>query len=891
MTSRSPSRLQLAVVRWLLSLYPPRFRREFGDAMLADFRERLRDASTFRAMRDLAVSGVREWVAPTFRDKSAGLPEANDRPRAHFWDDLRVDLRGALRGLVRRPGSSLAIIAILALGIGANTAIFSVVNAVLVRPLPLGDPGRLVSVWEDNVEQGTFGDKSSGATAFAWRERIAAFRDVALYGSGASTLTDRGPAEIVPASAVSGNFFDVIGVPAEFGRTFRDEEFWSDTTPVVMLSDALWARRFGRDRSIIGSRIEIDEQPYEVVGIVPAGREFPDRSTDLWVTFRWDRSTPQKRWFREEHFLQVIARLRDGVSVDRARAEFTAVNDQLRQEWPDTNRPLRVTLMPLQERLAGDARVPLQILLGSTITLLLLACANVANLLLVRGSGRSREVAVRAALGAGRSRIVRQMITESLTLAVAGGVMGVAIGLLGIRALIAMQPPDGWRVTDVPLDVRVLVFALAVTLVTGVLFGLMPSLRAAATSGIAALRDGSRTSGGVGHRRASRALVVSEIALAVVLVTGAGLLLRSFVALRHVDPGFQTDHRLTSQIVLPKRYARDGQILDLVDQIVARVNAIPGVNATTYMSRLPLNGTSASLDEFTIEGQSAPVPGGYLGERAVAPNYFELFGVPVLRGRVFDARDQLGAEWVMVINREAARRFFPSSDPIGQRITWDQKPGGQSRWYRIVGVVGDEHQFSMRAAPQVEGFLPFRQMATTRVSVVVDAPRADPALAREMRDAVTAIDPHLPLYRVQTLDEIYSASLGRDKFLLTLVAVFAALALLLASMGVYGVTAEATAQRTQEIGIRVALGARPGEIAELVLRQGLVLAAFGILAGLAVAAAATRALRGVLFGVEPLDLTTFAVVAVMLGLAALVASAMPARRAARLDPLVALRRD
>ena len=890
MTSRPPSRLQLAVVRLLLCLYPPRFRREFGGAMLEDFHERLGDASTFRAMRDLVASGLREWFAPTLRDGSASEAAGAGRPRTHLWSDLGGDLRSAFRGLVRRPGSSLAIIAILALGIGANTAIFSVVNAVLVRPLPLGDSRTLVSLWEDNVEQGTFGDKSSPATYFAWRNEIPAFRDAAGYGGGAATLTD-GAAEIVPLAVVSGNFFDVIGVPAQSGRTFRDGETWSDTAPVVMLSDALWSRRFGRDPAVIGSRIAIDEQPYEVVGIVPAGREFPERGIDLWLTFRWDPSARQKNWFRTEHFVQVVARLNDGVSLDAARAQFDAVNARLKQEAPDTNRAVRATIMPLQERLAGDARVPLQILLGSTMTLLLLACANVANLLLVRASGRTREVAVRSALGAGRGRIVRQMITESLTLSIAGGATGVALGLAGVRALIAMQPPNGWRVDEVPLDGRVLVFALAVTLATGVLFGLMPSLRAASTSGIVALRDGSRTSGGVGHRRASRALVIAEIALAVVLVTGAGLLLRSFVALRHVDPGFQTDHRLTSQIVLPKRYARDGQILDLVDEIIARVSAIPGVDAATYMSRLPLNGTSASLDEFTIEGQSAPVTGGYLGERAVAPNYFELFGVPVLRGRVFDAGDRLGAEWVIVINREAARRFFPASDPIGQRITWDQKPGSQSRWYRIVGVVGDEHQFSMRAEPQVEGFIPFRQMATTRVSVVVDAPHAGPGLAREMRDAITAIDPHLPLYRVQTLDEIYSASLGRDRFLLTLVAVFAALALLLASMGVYGVTAEATSQRTQEIGIRVALGATPSEIAALVLRQGLVLAGLGIIAGLGVAAAVTRVMAGVLFGVEPLDVTTFAVVAVMLGLAALVASAMPARRAAALDPLVALKRE
>ena len=360
---------------------------------------------------------------------------------------------------MRRPGSSLAIIAILALGIGANTAIFSVVNAVLVRPLPLGDPGKLVSVWEDNVEQGTFGDKSSPATYFAWRNEIPAFRDAAGYGGGAATLTD-GAAEIVPLAVVSGNFFDVIGVPAQSGRTFRDEETWSDTAPVVMLSDALWSRRFGRDPAVIGSRIAIDEQPYEVVGIVPAGREFPERGIDLWLTFRWDRSARQKNWFRTEHFVQVVARLNDGVSLDEARAQFDAVNARLKQEAPDTNRAVRATIMPLQERLAGDARVPLQILLGSTMTLLLLACANVANLLLVRASGRTREVAVRSALGAGRGRIVRQMITESLTLAIAGGATGVALGLAGVRALIAMQPPDGWRVDDVPLDGRVLLFAL-----------------------------------------------------------------------------------------------------------------------------------------------------------------------------------------------------------------------------------------------------------------------------------------------------------------------------------------------------------------------------------------------------------------------------------------------
>jgi putative ABC transport system permease protein len=896
---------RIALARLLIYAYPPRFRRQFGDAMRADVADRLADplASSWRVMLDLSASAIREWFAPTLQDPLTRATAGGDTPaRSHLLDDLRLDLRVAWRGLVRRPGLSIAILTILALGIGANTAIFSVVNVVLVRPLPFGDPSRLVAVWEHHVEEGSFADKTAPASFFAWRDRVRSFKNVAAYGGGVVTIADGTAAESVPAASVSGNFFDVIGVPAEYGRTFHDDETWSDTTAVVMLSDGLWARRFGRNPAIVGSTITVNEESSLVVGIVPPGCEFPENGVDVWLTFRWDRASQRANWFRTEHFLQVVARLADGATLERARAELLAVEDRIATDTPEAGKPAQAGITPLQLFLAGDAERPLQVLLGSTMTLLLLACANVANLLLVRATGRRREVAVRSALGARRGRLVRQMITESLLLASVGGALGIGAGTLGARALLALQSPgalarvdEAWRqrssLVDAPLDARVLIFAVAITLATGVIFGLVPALRAAAAGGTAALRDGTRTSAGGAHRRMTRLLVVAELALAVVLVVGAGLLLRSFVALRGVDPGIQTDHRVAASIALPKRYNKDGQVLNVVDQIATSFNRLPGVTATTYASRLPLGGTVANPTPMTIEGRRGAVDDGYLGSRAVAANYFEVFGVPVLRGRAFTNDDRLGAEVVIVINQTAARRFFPGDDPVGQRITWDEHPSSASRWYRIVGVVGDEHQHGVREAPQVEGFLPFAQLSTTRISFVVDAPGGDGRLVDGMRRAVTSIDPALPLYQVQTLDEIYAASLGRDRFLLTLVAAFAVLALLLAALGVYGVTAEATSQRTQEIGIRVALGARSSEIAGLILRQGFVVALVGIAVGLGLAAMAARVLAGVLFGVQPLDVITFAVVSSILAIAALAACAIPARRAARLDPLLALRRE
>jgi putative ABC transport system permease protein len=893
MRTRLLERTAVAMIRLLLRLYPAQFRARFGGAMVDDFRERLAERASGGTAGLLVLVGrtAADLVVTAMRERLSRSARGYGSTRRGVIDDLAVDLRFAFRTLRKRPGFTAVAILIFGLGIGANTAIFSAVNAVLLRPIPVSDPDRLVMVWEENREEGWAREVAAPANFYDWREQVSAFRDAAGYGTGQATLAGDGLPEVLSGSWVTGNFFAVLGVRAAHGRTFREEETWGDAERVVVLSDAFWARRFGRDPAIVGASITIDEVPREVVGILPAGVEFPERGVDLWMPLGWDRSAPQRSWFRSEHFLRVVARLEAGASLEQADEQLQVVVQRLREEYPETNGELGAGITPLQEFLVADARAPLLILLGSTGLLLVLTCANVANLLLVRALGRDREVALRRALGAGGGRIVRQLLTESVALALAGGVVGLSAGLLGVRAMVALQPPGAWRLDDVPIDARVLLFALVISIASGVLFGMAPALRGKSASATTALMQGTRATSGKRSRRASQLMVVAEIGLAVVLVTGAGLLLRSFVALRQVDPGFRIESRAGAAVVLPPRYDSDAKILTFVDELVPRLERLRGVESVTYMSRLPLTGSTAGLRDFTIEGDAGDYTAVYFSGRAVAPNYFMAMGVPVLRGRAFAESDRAGSEPVVVINREMSRKYFANEDPIGRRIAFERNAGAAARWYRIVGMVGDEHQNGVGSPPQAEYFIPFRQIPSVRVRLVVHARGELSGLAEMMRAEVAAVDPMLPLSEYQTLEQMYAGSLGRDRFLFTLVSAFAGLALLLATVGVYGVTAESARRRTHEIGIRVALGARAGDVARMILGHGLSLAGAGILLGLLGALAGVRLLATVLYGVAPHDATTFVTVPIVLALAAGAACAIPALRAARVDPVVALGQD
>jgi putative ABC transport system permease protein len=801
------------------------------------------------------------------------------------------DVRHAVRSLWKAPAFTGAAVLTLTLGIGANTAIFSAVNAVLLRPLPLGHPDQLLMVWESNAEEGSTNGLVSPANLFDWREQVDAFHDVAGYGTGLAAIAGEGPPEVVAGAWVTGNFFDVLGVPAAQGRQFRDEETWSGVPRVVMLSDRLWARRFGRDPAIIGRTVAVDETPREVVGIVPPGAEFPERGVDIWQPLGWDPGAREVGWFRRDRFLGAVARLDDGVSLQQARAQLQVVVERQRQQYPRANQFMGAGITPLQDFPAGEARTPLLILLGSTALLLLLTCANVGNLVLVRASAKGREVALRRALGAGRGRVVLQSFSENLVLALAGGLLGAGAGFLGIKGLLALQPPDAWRLEDAPIDLRLMGFAIVVTVVSAALFGLAPALRGAATDAAAALKEGARASAGQGTRRASQLLIIAEVALAVCLVTGAGLLLRSFIAVRGVDPGFQIEDRVAATVVLPSRYDTDAKILGFVDDVVTGLGRIPGVEAATYASRLPLSGTTTVGATLRVEGRAEAATGAPIGGRSVASNYFRVLGVPLVRGRAFDDADRAGRDPVVIINQEMMRSAFPNEDPIGRRITWDDPASPSATWYRIVGVVGDERQHGPRQAPQMEAFLPFRQLPSARPKFVLHSPGGPPVSAEDVRAAIAAADPMLPLSDFTTLEALYAAALGRDRFLLTLIGAFGVLALVLATVGVYGVTAEAAARRTQEIGIRVALGASSSHVTRIVLGQGLALAAIGILTGLTGAVAGGRVLSAVLYAVDPHDAVTFLGVAVVLTIATATACAIPARRAAKTDPMQALRHE
>jgi putative ABC transport system permease protein len=588
----------------------------------------------------------------------------------------------------------------------------------------------------------------------------------------------------------------------------------------------------------------------------------------------------------------VIARLKEGSTHEQANAQLQVVVERLRRDYPETNRLMGAGITPLHEFLVGDAKTPLVILLGATALLLLLACANVANLMLVRATGRTRDVALRTALGAGRGRIVRQTLAEAVLLAGVGGAIGVATGAAAIRALTALQPAGSLRLNDVTLDGRVLAFALVVTLASGILFGLVPALRGARIDAGATLKEGSRTTGGRGTRRVGQLLVVSEVALALMLVIGAGLLLRSFVSLRQVDPGFDMEDRISIALSLPQaRYDDDAKIVAFVEEMSQRLGRLAGVNGVTHVSRLPMSGATWTSD-FAIEGRGPDEYGSEIAHRPVARNYFEAFGVPVLRGRAFEEGDRVSSENVVVINETLARRFFPNEDPVGRRISFDRVPTDSSVWLRIVGVVGDEHQAGLHLPPRIEAFEIFGGTDFQNFFYLVLRTGREPGtLAESIRAELRAVDPLLPIVEIKKLGDVYTASLGRDRFLLTLIGTFAALALVLATVGVYGVTAEAARRRTQEIGIRVALGAKSRDVLRLILRQGLALAAVGITIGLIAAMAGSRLMSAVLFGISPRDTVTFIAVAGVLGVAAILACGVPALRAARLDPVVALRND
>jgi putative ABC transport system permease protein len=820
--------------------------------------------------------------------------------RAAWLEELAADARYALRTLGRSPALTGAAVLTLALGIGANTAMFSAVNAVILRPLPFAEPRRLVMLWEENEERGWHRQTVAPANMLDWKDQVPAFEDVAAYADFRSqtTLTEHGEPRLLTSSTVTGNLFSVLGVRAQVGRPFRTDETWETGALVTVISDRLWRSQFGARTDIVGESIQLGGRAVQVVGVMPPELAFPWEDVDVWRPTAWPTANQTAASFRRAHWMRAIARLKPGVSPEQATIQLREVATRLEQEYPVLNKSMGAGLTPLHEFLVGDTRRPLLILLGAVALLLLIACANVGNLLLVHAAGRERETALRVALGAGRLRLVRQALTESLVLSLIGGVAGVGLGWWGTRTLAALQPAGMLRVSTFALDWSVLAYVFAITAVSGLLFGIAPAVWSGRRLPVDALREGSRTgSDGRRMRQWGDRLVVGEVALAVLLTVGAGLFVRSFRELRRIDPGFEPRGLVEVPVTLPgSRYDSGDKLAAFYAAVLARVQNLPGVEGAALARELPLTQPAWSSD-FIAAGRPPAEFGTEVLHREVSPDYFRTMGVPLLRGRAFTADDRSDAATVVIINEALAKSYFGARDPLGERIAFDRAPDSASVWRTIVGVVGNEHQSSLAIAPRTEIFAPLAQDQTSGFHIVARSRCADGAactpelLASGIRRAVAEIDPRLALGPVRTLTKVYEDSMARERFLMTLLLAFAVVGLSLAVVGVYGVLAQLARRRSREMGIRIALGARSSQVRWLVVRHGLRLTTIGLALGGVAALLSTRAVRGMLYGIAPGDPLTYIVVAGALATTSLIASWLPALKASRADPAVTLRGD
>ena len=805
-------------------------------------------------------------------------------------EDLIRDLRYAFRLLLKYPAFASIAILTLALGIGANTAIFSVVNGVLLRPLPFRDPDRLVLI----AEKTSYPILSTSYENYQdWRDQSHSFESMEATRGTTITLTGDGEPERLNVRMATAGIFPMLGVDAQVGRTFLPEEDKPNGAPVALLSYGLWQRRFGGSREILGKPITLDAQPYTVVGVLPSGFQIL-QPADLYVPFTpWARTLPDDRNWHPG--ILPIARLKPGVSREQARTEMVGITKRLEEQYPLYNTGKSADVVGLQEQLVQNSRPALLLLLGAVSFVLLIACVNVANLLLARAATRGREVAIRTAMGASRGRMIRQLLTESVLLSVAGGTVGLFLAWASLGPLLGLAAdsvPQGMPIT---LDRWVLAFTAGVSLLTGILFGIVPALRTAKQDLRESLNEGSRgTTAGPGQHRLRGALVAMEIALAVLLLVGSGLLLRSFSRLQDVPPGFQPDHLLVADLPLSQAaYAQPAQRYEFFDRLVDRAKALPGVRSAAAASFLPVSG-GGSVIHFNIKGQPPKTPNDFTaaGYRTITPGYLETLGVPTLQGRLFTTSDREGAPPVVVINATMLKTYFHNENPLGKTMQLGATPDEEVPWMEVVGVVGDVRP-GLGVEPQAEMYLPYRQadavLPVFQLSIVLRTAGDPLLLASALRNALAEIDPNQPLVKVRTMQENMATSVAQPRFRTWLIGIFAGIALLLAAVGVYGVMSYTVTQRTNEIGVRVTLGARPKEIYRIIVGEGLRFALLGVGIGLAAALAMTRLLQSFLFGVSAYDPMTFAGVAVLLILVALAASFVPARRATRVDPMVALR--
>ena len=805
-------------------------------------------------------------------------------------ENLFQDLRYGFRVLLRKPGFTVIAVIALSLGIGANTAIFSAVNAILLRPLPYDDPERLVWIWEHNLTSDIKQEPISFPNFSDYREQNQVFEDVAAFTRWRPVLTTGGEPERILAEQVSASLFSVLRVEAAAGRTFLPEEDRPGTNNVVILSYGLWERRFGSDNEVVGKTITLNGNPHTVVGVMPNDFRHPApdarRPTELWTPLGMDAA----RMHRRLDILSVIARLKPGASMEQARAEMETISARLNQQYPETNAGWGVTIIPLHERFVGDVRLAMLVLLGAVTFLLLIACANVANLLLVRSTARQKEIAVRKALGATRGRLIRQFLTESLLLAVAGGIVGALLAVFGINILVALSPGNIPRIGEASLDVRVLGFTLGLSLLTGMIFGLAPALGASNPDLNESLKEGGKNPGhGSGGGRLRSLLMVFEVSVALILLIGAGLMIKSFLRLQQVNPGFNPQRVLTVELALPRsKYKENHQVLSFYNEVVDRVERLPGVEAAAAVSTLPLAG-GVSVLNIEVEGRPQLPSGHVIGaeSQVVSPSYFRTMAIPLLKGRLFTDQDVEEAPGVIVINDVMADRYWPGEDPIGKRISLVDALTGP--WLTVIGVVENVRQVTLDSEPYPQMYEAYSQNPGRGAALVVRTASDPMSLISAVRTQVSAIDRDQPLYNVRSMDQVLDDSVSRQRFNMLLISIFTAVALVLAAVGIYGVISYSVSHRSHEIGIRMALGARQADILKMVIEHGLKLALAGVGIGLVAAFILTRVISSLLYGVSAIDPFTFASGAIVLIGVAIMACYIPARRATKVDPMIALR--
>jgi putative ABC transport system permease protein len=809
---------------------------------------------------------------------------------------LLQDIRFGLRMLLKSPSVSIVATIALALGIGANTAIFSVVNAVLLRPLPFPDSESLVAVFETNLERGLQRGSHSYPNFMDIRAQNTVFEHMSSYHGGDFIMTGRGEPARLQGSVVTADLFPLLGIQPILGRTFLpDEDKPTETGRVVILSHALFQQRFGGDPSIINQRITLDGVSFTVIGVMPASFEFPIQNdpVELWTTIAGDASGSEPvTTQRGAHFLQVIARLKSGVTKEQAQAELTTIASRLEQQYPDTNTRRSLRMEPALTALVGDVRPALLILLGAVACVLLIACANVANLLLARATSRHKEMAIRSALGASRVRVIRQLLTESVLLSLLGGGIGLLLAVWWSDLLVALGKEDIPRAVHVGMDWRVLGFTLGVSLLTGLIFGLAPAFHSSKTELVESLKEGGRgTSEGGRRNRVRNVLVVVELAIAVILLVGAGLLMQSLWRLQKVNSGLQPENVLTFNVVLPEvKYNSDKQAQFFID-LKQRLESTPGVQSASAILPLPLSGDRFSIS-FEIEGRPLPPKDHPSADFfAAGVGYFKTMGIPILKGRDFEDRDKHGSTPVIIITDAFARQYFPNEDPIGKRI----KPGigtyedEDNPMREVIGVVGDIRNRSLNTEPKPAYYVPQTQVPFSQLVAVVKTTGEPHSLVSAATKVVAAMDQDIPLFGVKSMPEYLSSSVAAPRFSTTLLAIFAAVALVLTIVGLYGVMSYSVAQRTNEIGIRLALGAQSRDVLLMIVKQGGTLILLGLAIGLVGAFALTRLIASLLFGVTAKDPITFGAVAVLLAIVALLACYIPALRATKVDPMDALR--